>query len=163
PGKRRKVQHPTLFEVELVSSLPEDSQQKNVERPTEIPGILLGTSSFTAKGWEGTFYPPGMKSQDFLTYYAKQFRAVEIDSTFYGTPKPSTVINWKEKTPADFVFALKVPQVITHEKILVGCEQEFGEFAETVSLLGEKLGPMLLQFPKFDRWVLKDLEAFLAR
>lgn len=166
PGKRAKsgpVGHPTLFEMELVSSIQEDSQKENVERPTEIPGILLGTSSFTAKGWEGTFYPPGMKSQEFLSYYAKQFRAVEIDSTFYGTPKPSTVINWKERTPANFVFAVKVPQVITHEKILADCEQEFGEFVETMSLLGEKLGPMLLQFPKFDKWALKDSEAFLAR
>src|SRR5215472_15356012 len=129
-GKRAKggaTGHPTLFEMESVPSIPEDSQQKKDERPTEIPGILLGTSSFTAKGWEGTFYPPGMKSPEFLSFYAKQFRAVEIDSTFYGTPRPSTVTNWKEKTPANFVFALKVPQIVTHEKILGGCEKEFGE------------------------------------
>lgn len=133
------------------------------ERPCSLPGILLGTSSFTAKGWEGTFYPQGMKSPDFLSYYAKQFRTVEIDSTFYGTPKASTVTNWKDRTPSDFVFALKVPQIITHEKILVGCESEFDEFVDTVSLLGEKLGPMLFQFPKFDKWMLKDSEVFLAR
>ena len=59
-----------------------------VARPFEIPDtqILLGTSSFTASGWEGSFYPKGMKSTNYLSYYAKQFRTVEIDSTFYGTP-----------------------------------------------------------------------------
>jgi uncharacterized protein YecE (DUF72 family) len=163
PSKRpkpRSLSQPRLFELESVG---DDSRQGATERPGEIPGILLGTSSFTAKGWEGTFYPRGMRSPDFLGYYAKQFRTVEIDSTFYGTPKPSTVTKWKERTPPDFVFAVKVPQVVTHEKILTGCEQEFGEFAEAMGLLAEKLGPMLLQFPKFDKWMLKDSEAFLAR
>ncbi|MBS1841760.1 MAG: DUF72 domain-containing protein [Acidobacteria bacterium] len=125
--------------------------------------ILLGTSSFTAKGWEGVFYPAGMKSQDFLSFYAKQFQTVEIDSTFYGTPKPSTVENWKQRTPQDFIFALKIPQIITHEKVLVGCESEFDEFLETMSLLGEKLGPMLFQFPKFDKWMLNKPEELIAR
>jgi len=128
-----------------------------------MPGFILGTSSFTSKGWEGSFYPRGMNSRDYLGFYSEQFRTVEIDSTFYGTPRPSTVTSWKDKTPPDFIFALKVPQIITHEKILVGCEPEFDEFIETVSLLGEKLGPMLFQFPKFDKWMLKDSEAFLSR
>jgi len=104
-----------------------------------------------------------MRSQEFLSYYAGKFRTVEIDSTFYGTPRPSTVTSWRDKTPADFVLALKVPQIVTHEKILVGCESEFDEFIETVSLLGEKLGPMLFQFPKFDKWILKDSKEFLTR
>jgi hypothetical protein len=51
----------------------------------------------------------------------------------------------------DFVFAAKVPQVITHDKVLVGCEPEWDEFIERTSLLGAKLGPMLFQFPKFDK------------
>ena len=140
------------------------ANEQKIERPHSLPGFLLGTSSFTAKGWgDGAFYPSGMNSHDFLGFYANQFGTIEIDSTFYGTPKPSTVSNWKDRTPSDFVFALKVPQVVTHEKILVGCEPEFDEFIETVSLLGEKLGPMLFQFPKFDKWMLKDSEAFLGR
>jgi Protein of unknown function DUF72 len=57
------------------------------ERPYCLPGILLDTSAFTANGWEGSFYPPGMKSRDFLSYYASQFVTVEIDSTFYGWEK----------------------------------------------------------------------------
>jgi len=157
-NKAVPISQPTLFELQTKS----DEAHQQSERH-EIPGFLLGTSSFTAKGWEGIFYPRGMNSRDFLGFYAKQFGTVEIDSTFYGTPRPPTVTSWKDKTPSDFIFALKVPQVVTHEKILVGCEPEFDEFIETVSLLGDKLGPMLFQFPKFDKWMLKDSEAFLAR
>ena len=73
------------------------------------------------RGGLGAFYPPGMKPHDFLSYYAKQFKTVEIDSTYYGTPSASTVTNWYERTPPDFVFAAKVPQVVTHEKVLVDC------------------------------------------
>ena len=56
--------------VPLVNSL-------KAERPYSEPGLLLGTSAFTANGWAGAFYPPGMKPQDFLSYYAKQFKTVE--------------------------------------------------------------------------------------
>jgi uncharacterized protein YecE (DUF72 family) len=84
-----------------------------VERPFSLPDtrIFLGTSSFTATGWQGSFYPKGMRSRDFLSFYASQFQTVEIDSTFYGTPSAATVTSWNQKTPPDFTFAVKVPQI----------------------------------------------------
>ncbi|HVH73220.1 MAG TPA: DUF72 domain-containing protein [Candidatus Dormibacteraeota bacterium] len=156
--ERPKVESPrqqNLFELENPS--------EPASRRFFLPGIFLGTSSFTASGWEGSFYPLGMRSKDFLRHYASQFQTVEIDSTFYGTPSASTVTSWNEKTPRDFIFAAKVPQVITHEKVLVDYEPEFDEFIERMHLLGGKLGPMLLQFPKFDKWVLKSPDQFRAR
>jgi len=116
-----------------------------------LSGIHLGTSAFTADGWEGSFYPAGMKPADYLTYYATKFDTVEIDSTFYRTPSAATVNGWARKTPDHFIFAVKVPQVVTHEKMLHGCESEFKNFVETMELLGEKLGPMVLQFPYFNK------------
>jgi uncharacterized protein YecE (DUF72 family) len=70
----------------------------------------IGTSSFTAAGWPGTFYPAGMQPRDFLTYYATKFSTVEIDSTFYRAPSRSTVAGWAAKTPENFLIAAKVPQ-----------------------------------------------------
>jgi uncharacterized protein YecE (DUF72 family) len=71
-------------------------------------GLLnVGTSSFTASGWERSFYPTGTKSTDFLRYYATRFNTVEIDSTFYGIPASATVQGWASKTPNNFVFAAK--------------------------------------------------------
>jgi uncharacterized protein YecE (DUF72 family) len=99
-----------------------------------------------------------MKSQDFLAYYSTQFATVELDSTFYGSPSASTVTRWYERTPSDFVFAAKVPQVVTHTKMLVGCEAEFDEFTNRMHLLHEKLGPLLLQFPRFSKYEIQAAE-----
>ncbi len=133
-----------------------------VERPYSLPEILLGTSAFTADGWQGSFYPPGMKSRDFLSYYATQFATVEVDSTFYGCPSVSTVSKWAARTPEDFIFSVKVPQIITHEKALVDCDVEFEEFVKTMEILRPKLGPMVFQFPSFDRWKFSKQDSFLA-
>src|ERR1700730_7425245 len=86
------------------------------------PPIRIGTSAFTAAGWPGTFYPKNLKSADYLSYYAQHFDAVEIDSTFYGTPRVNTVQSWDSKTPKGFLFAAKVPQEITHKKVLKDCD-----------------------------------------
>jgi uncharacterized protein YecE (DUF72 family) len=153
--KRQRVEpirNPTLFEMDKLEDAGRLANSLHVERPCYEPGLLLGTSAFTAAGWEGSFYPAGMKSRDFLPYYSSQFVTVEIDSTFYGAPSASTVRAWYEKTPPDFVFAAKVPSVVTHEKMLVDCEAEFDEFIDRMGLLHEKLGPLLLQFPRFSKY-----------
>jgi uncharacterized protein YecE (DUF72 family) len=131
-------------------------------RPYGEPGLLLGTSAFTANEWVGSFYPNGLSPQDYLGYYAAQFQTVEIDSTFYGCPSAAIVNKWHLKTPLDFIISAKVPQVINHEKMLVDCEAKFEEFVDRMNILGEKLGPMLLQFPKFNKFVMNENE-FLRR
>jgi uncharacterized protein YecE (DUF72 family) len=83
----------------------------------EPNAIRIGTSSFTASGWKGTFYPEGVPEREYLTYYATKFDTVEVDSTFYRSPSVSTVKGWNAKTPRGFVFAAKVPQVITHDNL----------------------------------------------
>jgi len=134
-----------------------------VERTYWEPGLYLGTCAFTASGWAGSFYPAGMQSRDYLTHYSAKFRTVEVDSTFYGTPSVSTVTAWNEKTPDDFVFAAKVPRVITHEKVLVDCDPEFDAFIDRMKLLGEKLGPLVFQFPHFDQFQFKTVSEFFPR
>jgi uncharacterized protein YecE (DUF72 family) len=160
--KVEPIRNPTLFEMEKLNKAAELTSQLKVERPYSLPGILLGTSAFTANGWQGSFYPPGMKSRDFLSYYATQFATVEVDSTFYGCPSVTTVNNWADRTPEDFLFCVKVPQIVTHEKVLVDCDSEFEEFVKTMEILGSKLGPMVFQFPSFDRWKFPKQESFLA-
>jgi len=127
------------------------------------PSIRIGTSAFTAAGWPGTFYPKNLKAADYLSFYAEHFDAVEVDSTFYGTPKIGTVRSWDAKTPKGFLFAAKVPQEITHKKVLKDCDGEFKTFLTTMETLGEKLGPLLFQFGKFDKYLFKSLDDFLER
>src|ERR1035441_4849672 len=101
------------------------------------PLIRLGTSAFTAAGWEGSFYPKGLPAREQLTYYAQHFDTVEVDSTFYRTLSKTTVQGWLKQTPEGFIFAAKIPQIITHENVLVDCDAEFKEFMEVMDLLGE--------------------------
>jgi len=154
---------PTLFEMEMPEEAVQCGDPINLEPRNAETGLILGTCAFTAAGWPGSFYPAGMKPSEYLSYYASQFGAVEIDSTYYGTPAESTVISWYRKTPADFVFTAKVPQVVTHTKVLVDCEAEFDEFVTRMELLQEKLGPLLFQFPHFNKYEFKDAEEFLRR
>jgi uncharacterized protein YecE (DUF72 family) len=100
-----------------------------------MSNIRLGTSEFTAAGWPGTFYPVGMKPADYLSYYATRFDTVEVDSTFYRSPPLTTVQGWYSKTPPGFVFAAKVPQKITHEKMLVDCDAEMTELLKVMDAL----------------------------
>lgn len=113
------------------------------------PGLRLGSSSWSAPSWEGAFYPAGMESSATLGFYARQFDTVEIDATFYRTPTAKMVEAWRDRTPPGFLFAAKVPQVITHEKILESCGEELGSFLRVMESLGDKLGPLLLQFRYF--------------
>lgn len=125
--------------------------------------IRIGTSAFTATGWEGSFYPRGMKSADYLSFYATRYNTVELDNTFYRTPALSTVKGWYAKTPPGFLFAAKVPQVVTHEKVLVDSEEDLAQFLKSMDGLGEKLGPLLFQFGYFNASKFKSGREFLSR
>ena len=110
-------------------------------------GLLVGTSSFSTTDWIGPFYPPGTKPAQFLSFYATVFRTVEIDATWHAMPSRAMVEGWAAKVPRDFVFALKVPKVITHEKGLTDCRAEWQQFLRNLEPLGDQLGPLLFQFP----------------
>jgi len=99
-----------------------------------------------------------------LSFYTTKFQTVEIDSTFYASPAASTVTGWKNKTPENFIITAKVLHEITHEKCLLECDEEFKQFVETMSsILGSRLGPLLLQFPYFNSEVFQSGVQFLSR
>ena len=167
PPKKRstvtRIKDPTLFEMGKLEEARTHVNSLKVERPHSEPGVFLGTSAFTAAGWETSFYPKGMKPADYLSFYATKFDTVELDNTFYRTPSISTVQGWSAKTPPGFIFAAKIPQVITHEKILQDCQDDLKHFLKTMDSLGDKLGPLLFQFGYFNQKVFKTQADFLAR
>lgn len=125
--------------------------------------LYLGTSTWTAPSWAGGFYPPGTTPPEYLPYYSRRFRSVEIDSTWYGSPSPQVVSGWASKTDETFRFAAKVPRVITHEKLLRDCEDDLELFLEAIRRLGPRLGVLLLQFPYFKQSVFPGSDGFLER
>ncbi len=131
--------------------------------PDRIPGIRLGTCSWSTNDWIGTIYPEGTKQADFIAVYAQRFSTVEIDSTFYGTPRSATIEGWRDRTPEHFLFSAKAPQVITHEKFLAGCDSDLTEFLTAMSILGPRLGPIVFQFPYYAKSKGVDQREFLNR
>jgi uncharacterized protein YecE (DUF72 family) len=141
---------------------------------TTVVTIRYGTSSWSAKGWLGSFYPKGTRPADFLTHYAKQFDTVECDATYYRPPSRSMVRGWAEKTPDGFTLAAKFPRSIVHgcdaekpdpARVLVRehVQRETDAFLDVMGELGEKAGPLVLQFPYFNLKTFASLGAFLDR
>lgn len=129
------------------------------------PGrLLLGTQGFSFDDWVGPFYPEGTAKRDYLEAYAQRFQTVEIDSTFYATPRESVVIGWRQRTPPDFVFSAKFPRLITHEKKLERAQADANAFVTRMQNLGEKLGVLTLQFAyDFVPDYFERLDEFLGR
>ncbi|GAC1409596.1 MAG: DUF72 domain-containing protein [Gemmatimonadaceae bacterium] len=126
--------------------------------------IHIGTQGWNYDAWVGPFYPTGTRPSEFLTVYARAFDSVEVDSTFYASPAATTIRSWAERTPKGFVFALKLPQEITHEQRLRDVTGASEIFFERVRELGDKLGPILVQMgPDFQPGELPALVDFLGR
>jgi uncharacterized protein YecE (DUF72 family) len=124
--------------------------------------FYIGTMGFSYQDWSGVFYPKGLAGRDFLSYYSRIFNAVEIDSTFYATPKRGSVSRWKEVAPEGFQICVKVPRTITHDAELIDVSREMETFIEAVGLLDEKLGIILLQFPpSFSNSKISQVEQFV--
>jgi uncharacterized protein YecE (DUF72 family) len=111
-----------------------------------MTNLFIGTQGFAFRDWVGAFFPHNTPASQYLEYYSRRFRTVEIDTTFYGVPKRATVAGWGRRAPEGFRFAAKFPQAITHQRMLVDCEELTAVFLQTMRALGHKLGPLLLQF-----------------
>lgn len=109
--------------------------------------ISLGVASWLFDAWRGVFYPEALPRTQYLAYYARHFRTVQVNSSFYGQPRPTTVDKWLQSTPGGFTFCLKFPRTISHEKRLVNCEAETLSFLDLLRRLGNRAAPALLQLP----------------
>lgn len=144
-------------------SLPTDHKATagvlHEHRKKTKPAIYVGCAKWNKAELKG-FYPRGTK--DELTYYSRQFNAIELNATFYRIFPPEIFESWYEKTPDDFKFFPKLFQEISHWKRLDGVEKVVDDYLYSAANLKEKLGTIFLQMhnnfsPKdFDR-----VEAFV--
>jgi uncharacterized protein YecE (DUF72 family) len=124
--------------------------------------LYVGTSGYSYKEWKGTFYPPKLPAKQMLSFYGEHFRTVEINYTFKRLPTAAVVQAWADAVPADFQFALKAPELITHYKRLKDASDALSGFLDIASKLKQRLGPLLFQLPPTFQKDAPRLQAFLA-
>jgi uncharacterized protein YecE (DUF72 family) len=123
--------------------------------------LYAGTSGFSYDEWKGVFYPEDLPAKQRLAYYSTRLTTVEINNTFYRTPKESVVAGWKTQVSGDFRFVIKASQRLTHHKRLKDCAEDLAFALEVYRAMGERLGPILFQLPPNFRKDLARLAGFL--
>ena len=111
--------------------------------------LYVGCSGWTYSGWKGAFYPTNLENWKRLSYYSRFFNFVEVDSTFYYIPSRIIVQGWKNKTPDDFKFTFKFPQVITHVNKLERVTKYLDYFFYVLEPILDKTLILLIQLPSF--------------
>lgn len=129
---------------------------------TVLKQVFVGTSGWHYKHWKGNFYPPKLSAAGMLGYYTEHLKTVEINNSFYRLPTAAAVSNWVKQTPAGFLFSVKASRYITHMKKLLDPEISTFKFFKIAEGFGDKLGPILFQFPS--SWQVNEdrLKDFLA-
>lgn len=146
------------------------------DRGTLAPAeaVRWGTSSFSSPDWVGPFYPPGTPAGAMLARYATVFDTVEVDSTWYALPSVRMVEGWAAKTPESFLLSAKFPRRIVHggegavpdARLVLEPDSTYDvrdTFLERMRRLGPRLGPLVLQFPFFNRDAFPSAGPFLER
>ena len=109
-----------------------------------VDRVYVGCATWAIGSKNDRLLPPGAGN---LARYAQRLPAAEVKSSFHRSHRPATWIRWARTVGPSFRFSVKLPKSITHEKRLVDVDEELAAFREEVALLGDKLGPLLVQLP----------------
>eukprot|EP00698_Gefionella_okellyi_P009889 TRINITY_DN2538_c0_g1_i3.p1 TRINITY_DN2538_c0_g1~~TRINITY_DN2538_c0_g1_i3.p1 ORF type:complete len:212 (+),score=13.48 TRINITY_DN2538_c0_g1_i3:27-638(+) len=112
--------------------------------------VYIGHAGWSYPAWrKGVWFPNGLKQSEELRYYASKLHSTEVNNTFYNLPSESTFKEWRDSTPAEFQFSLKMSQWVTHQQLLAtdSVAESFPKFQAHSSLLKNKLGVILVQLP----------------
>jgi uncharacterized protein YecE (DUF72 family) len=124
--------------------------------------VRVGISGWRYEPWRGVFYPENLVQKRELEFASRQVNSIEINGTFYSLQTPDSFRRWASETPDDFVFAVKGPKYISHRKRLKDIRVPLANFfASGIFLLGKKLGPILWQFPPWEKFERDRFEEFL--
>jgi len=124
--------------------------------------IHVGIGGWTFAPWRGVFYPDGLPHAKELGYAANRLTSIEINGTFYRTQTPATFRKWASEVPDGFIFSVKGPRYVTHRGELKEAGESIERFLNSgVIELGDRLGPLLWQFPPFKKFNEADFASFL--
>jgi uncharacterized protein YecE (DUF72 family) len=130
---------------------------KEIEVTPGVKNCLLGTRRPYTEFFLGTSgllvpiprsqYPEAFQGKSRLCYYSSLFNSLEVNSSFYKSPRPATVANWAAEVGNDFRFTFKMPKTISHAKELGFDPAEVSAFIKLVNNVGDKKGCLLIQLP----------------
>jgi uncharacterized protein YecE (DUF72 family) len=124
--------------------------------------LWVGTSGFSYAEWQGSFYPEKLPSGRYLEEYSKQLNAVEINNTFQRFPAEAALAKWLRDTPPDFRLCLKAQRALTYSAAAFPKDIVARDFGTRMLPLGDRAGPVLLQFPPTQKRNPDLLETLLA-
>lgn len=128
-----------------------------------MPELLIGTSGYDYPEWKGVFYPEDLKRKDFLSFYATQFNALELNNTFYNMPTAERLMSFYERSEGKLSFSVKANRLLTHE---IGADWQVAakDFKEALKPLNEKerLSAVLFQLPESFHYT-NDNRIYLAK
>ncbi len=115
---------------------------------TGVGRLYAGTSGFAYPGWSPAFYPPGLKADRYLEFYARSFPACELNNTFYQRPTAARVASWLAATPPEFRFSVKGQRGATMRALLIDAPGSVEWLLESLRPFGERLGTVLFRVPE---------------
>lgn len=105
----------------------------------------VGTSGWSYAHWHGLFYPPDLPPRQRLDVYLTRFDTVELNSSYYRWPSETSFRRWEQRLPPGFLFTVKAPRQLTHHQRLLRPERWLDRIGQSLALLGDKRGVLLVQ------------------
>ena len=124
--------------------------------------LFAGTSGFSYASWKGKFYPSSLAGAKMLRYYAERLNGVELNGSFYRTPPEGALRKWAADVPSGFRFCMKANRGLTYSAEAFDRVGLARIFSSRIGTLGERLGPVLLQFPPVRHKNARLLDSLLA-
>ena len=112
-----------------------------------LPKIYAGCAKWGREDWVGTIYPEGMHKDDFLNHYAKNFKSVECNNTFYRLPSENAINSWVNAVGDDFTFCPKAWNKVSHIARLKEADELTKVMVNAYKKFGDRLGMIFLQLP----------------
>jgi uncharacterized protein YecE (DUF72 family) len=109
--------------------------------------VIIGTSGWQYRDWRGRFYPQKLPQRLWLEHHAAHFATVESNNAFYRLPEKTTFDAWRERTPADYRWAVKASRFLTHIKRMREPAEPVARLMDRAAGLGDRLDSVLLQLP----------------
>lgn len=123
----------------------------------------IGCSGWYYWHWKGHFYPDDVPRAQWFPIYQEHFRTVELNAPFYNWPTVASVKSLLRQAPADFVYTIKVCELITHIKRFDDTEGLVKDFGHIADLLGPQMGCFLFQLPPSVKYDSDTLVRILAQ